>query len=274
MASFVSGLRCPTARKRKIPCLKSPESGEPDQADCTKCGFGASRKICARFSSFSIKGTPHPTTIGSYSSNSSHLVFLATASLGAIAMIALLREWNRHTSNNTNTIFCHRFWNTQLLLWQHENLQRRVRQFVSVGWVENDSSSHPSAAPTKKNYVRRPTDDDGLRSLGMLNRGLIWNDDLPIWGKIRGCFQRALDRNALSCTVTNAKQECLALLNEQISPHSIAQCDVAMNLLDLSRKVTFRATLCVFFGIQSGNFEAAGINEEAFIDAIVSYFKA
>jgi len=45
-------------------------------------------------------------------------------------------------------------------------------------------------------------------------------------------------------------------------------------MLELSRKVTFRATVAVFFGLNSCDFEAAGIKEDRFIASIVSYFKA
>jgi cytochrome P450 len=123
--------------------------------------------------------------------------------------------------------------------------------------------------PNKGNFVRRPADEEGLHELGMLHHGLIWNNDLPSWRKIRGCFQKALGEAALSRAVEVVKEECIYLLHKGAHPDG-----KSMNLLMLARKVTFRATLNVFFGLKSTDFWSSGIKEDIFIAAIVSYFKA
>eukprot|EP00978_Attheya_sp_CCMP212_P000885 scaffold1905_cov48-Attheya_sp.AAC.1 len=47
-----------------------------------------------------------------------------------------------------------------------------------------------------------------------------------------------------------------------------------MNLLSVTRKVTFRATLSTFFGVDSCDLSHLDIQEDKFIEAIVAYFKA
>lgn len=57
----------------------------------------------------------------------------------------------------------------------------------------------------KGNYVQRPASTDGLQKLGMFGRGLIWNNDLDVWKRVRGCFQRALGESALNQAAAVAK---------------------------------------------------------------------
>jgi aromatase len=127
--------------------------------------------------------------------------------------------------------------------------------------------------PNKGNFIRRPAADEGLNELGMLRHGLIWNNDIPVWRKIRGCFQKSLGETTLRCAVEVAKDECQNLLHDGTLA-DVENNGEPMNLLDLARKVTLRATLNVFFGINSSDFGSTGIKEDALIDAIVSYFKA
>lgn len=84
----------------------------------------------------------------------------------------------------------------------------------------------------KENFVRRPGAEEGINELGMLHHGLIWNNDLPVWRKIRGCFQKNLGEAALSRAVEVVKDECQDLLRHGSHPDG-----KAMSLLKLARKI-------------------------------------
>jgi len=129
--------------------------------------------------------------------------------------------------------------------------------------------------PSCKNYVQRPAEDDGLAALGMKNLGLIWNNDGRTWRMIRMCFQKNLGERQLEHAVSIVREECASLFCENLSANTrVKRTAVALNLLDMCRQITFRATIAVFFGIKSSDFERAKINENSFIAAIVAYFKA
>lgn len=142
--------------------------------------------------------------------------------------------------------------------------------------------------PLKHNYVRRPASGEGLRRLGMYERGLIWNNNLSVWNTIRDCFQKALNNAALKEAEKVVQQEAKQLLdncfvesqdneNSIVSNHentALRSQAASVDMLAISRQLTFRATLRVFFGLESLKFEEFGINEEGFIAAIVAYFKA
>lgn len=130
--------------------------------------------------------------------------------------------------------------------------------------------------PNKRNYVQRPASNEGLARLGMLNRGLIWNSDTAVWRKIRGCFQHSLGEVSLHHAVNVVKKECSVIVQNLLATQSSSHTEggTLVDLLQVCRKVTFRATLSVFFGLDSSDFDAKGIDEDTFIDTIVSYFKA
>jgi len=113
------------------------------------------------------------------------------------------------------------------------------------------------------NYVRRPASVEGLKSLGMYNRGLIWNNSIPHWKKIRACFQEALCHENINKAAYNIEIESKDLLVEG-----------EVDLMNLCRQLTFRATLHTFFGIDAREYSSKGIDELQFIQAIISYFKA
>ncbi|KAJ1566165.1 hypothetical protein HK096_004059 [Nowakowskiella sp. JEL0078] len=68
------------------------------------------------------------------------------------------------------------------------------------------AASHILEQSMAKAYRKRFATDDGLRALGMLHRGLIWNNNLESWGKVRGCFQDGLSNANLKQVPELAKQ--------------------------------------------------------------------
>ncbi|CAB9503936.1 Protopine 6-monooxygenase [Seminavis robusta] len=123
----------------------------------------------------------------------------------------------------------------------------------------------------RTNYCLRPGEDRGLQKLHMFENGLIWNNDTPKWKKIRGCFQKALGANALkhaSCIIQKEAEPTLTAHMEK------ADGKEGIDLLAICRRLTFRASLGAFFGVDSTEFAGLKVDEAAFIDAIVQYFKA
>lgn len=47
-----------------------------------------------------------------------------------------------------------------------------------------------------------------------------------------------------------------------------------VDMMSICRRLTFRATLSTFFGIEVSDYSAMGINELEYINAVVNYFKA
>jgi hypothetical protein len=125
--------------------------------------------------------------------------------------------------------------------------------------------------PSNKLYRLRPASDEGLNELGMLNRGLIWNNEISSWVKIRECFQKALKASNLkkAASVIELESDAILAVESQRVDGS-----AGVDMLEISRRLTFRVGLSVFFGIHSGDFSKRGIDEPAFISSIVAYFKA
>ena len=85
--------------------------------------------------------------------------------------------------------------------------------------------------------------------LGMLHQGLIWNNEIPTWAKVRGCFQLALNDSNIAKAVRAIKEDTSTLIRANMDKHT---CFVDM--LGICRRLTFRATLITFFGIDPSDY--------------------
>lgn len=79
----------------------------------------------------------------------------------------------------------------------------------------------------------------------MYNRGLIWNNDISSWTKIRECFQEALNHENIGKASSSIKVESKELLMEG-----------ELDMMNICRRLTFRATLYTFFGIDARDFNS------------------
>ena len=104
----------------------------------------------------------------------------------------------------------------------------------------------------------------------MKGRGLIWNNDTETWKGVRNVFRKALNKNTLDYAQKVAEREILAVVED--AKQSSNSND--LNFLDLMRKVTFRVTHYVFFGLSTCDLEKEGIVESDVISSVIQYFKA
>ncbi|KAL7553947.1 hypothetical protein ACHAWF_018846 [Thalassiosira exigua] len=140
---------------------------------------------------------------------------------------------------------------------------RKINGSVLVITKDPNIAHYIFKGKSRFNYVRRPASDEGLKRLGMYEQGLIWNNNTDIWKRIRGCFQEALNSKNIDHATSSIKTNADDILTEG-----------ALDMMNVCRRLTFRATLSTFFGISSCDYDSLGIREDQFINAIISYFKA
>ena len=146
---------------------------------------------------------------------------------------------------------------------------------VKIGGIDtlvtNSSQvAHEIFKSKGKFFTQRLGNDEGLEHLGMKGRGLIWNNDTEKWKGVRNVFRKALNKDALEEARKVAEREILAVVKEALQT-SISN---ELNFLDLMRKVTFRVTHYVFFGLSADDLKNDGIVENDVIYAVIQYFKA
>lgn len=118
-----------------------------------------------------------------------------------------------------------------------------------------------------RNYLRRPGDTYGLSMINMLDKGIIWNQDLNKFHSGRRIFERSLKDLERICNISNkvGKQWCMnqtqILANKE---------ELELDMADLAGSLTFQITLRAFFGVDSlGHAEDAAMRS-----AIKKYFEA
>jgi cytochrome P450 len=101
---------------------------------------------------------------------------------------------------------------------------------------------------SQRNYTRRPASIEGLKKLGMHNQGLIWNNNTNDWKKVRSVFQLSLNDANMEKAVDVIKKDAIDIVESSIND---AGC---VDMMSICRRLTFRATLSTFFGIESSDF--------------------
>ena len=116
------------------------------------------------------------------------------------------------------------------------------------------------------NYTSRMAEDAGLARIGMLDNGIIWNNQTEEWRKLRQYFQRSVNSHTLNMA-TKVTMESVEFAKELFP--SFHQADIGANfdLLDFLRTVTLEVTNKLMFGVDMNN-------HAELIEAIVAYFKA
>lgn len=84
--------------------------------------------------------------------------------------------------------------------------------------------------PRNKNYVERWGNEDGLRTLGMYDAGIIWNNT-NLWESQRQLFQKAINGKAIDQAVAIASDQAMQIFESA----SMKPQDV--DVLNLMRKV-------------------------------------
>ncbi|CAI2166738.1 1022_t:CDS:1 [Funneliformis geosporum] len=119
------------------------------------------------------------------------------------------------------------------------------------------------------NFISRTGNDDGLKAIGMYQKGIIWNNDVPKWTLQRRIFQSGLSSNvrkkAFDVALENARQEIKGIKATAQDNNTVPTID----LLNFLRHSTLAITLDVALGIQLDRERS-----QYLIDCIVDYFKA
>ena len=97
--------------------------------------------------------------------------------------------------------------------------------------------------------------------LGMYHQGLIWNNDLASWKKVRGCFQMSLNEVNMENAVKTIEENAILLIEAKNKTGSI-------DMMSICRQLTFRATLSTFFGINASEY-ASMVRPLSFLDLVV-----
>ena len=114
------------------------------------------------------------------------------------------------------------------------------------------------------NYTSRMAENSGLARIGMLNAGIIWNNETAEWRKLRQYFQRAVNNRALDlATKYTVDSVDFAMVLFPIFKHGGGRLD----LLAFLRTITLDVTNRLMFAVNVQNH--AGL-----IEAIVEYFQA
>jgi aromatase len=142
-----------------------------------------------------------------------------------------------------------------------------------------------------KNYEQRMGDPEGLADLGMLNTGVIWNNDThhPAcgWEITRGIFNKSLDTSTLQAAALIGVEQVHNVFDAALLSRATSAPD---DLLDLLRRITLRITLACFFGLdittkdEAGNLlplaatplvtSTSSMTEDHIIKCVVEYFAA
>jgi cytochrome P450 len=100
----------------------------------------------------------------------------------------------------------------------------------------------------QRNYTRRPATIEGLKKLGMHNQGLIWNNNTDGWKSVRSVFQLSLNDVNMEKAVGVIKSEAIGIIESSTNEAG------SIDMMSVCRRLTFRATLSTFFGIESSDF--------------------
>ena len=116
------------------------------------------------------------------------------------------------------------------------------------------------------NYTSRMAEDAGLARIGMLDNGIIWNNQTEEWRKLRQYFQRSVNSHTLNMA-TKVTMDSAEFASELFP--SFHQADIGANfdLLEFLRTVTLVATNKLMFGVDMNN-------HAELIEAIGACFKA
>jgi cytochrome P450 len=82
----------------------------------------------------------------------------------------------------------------------------------------------------------------------MHNQGLIWNNNTNDWKKVRSVFQLSLNDANMEKAVGVIKKDAIGIIESSINE------DGCVDMMSICRRLTFRATLSTFFGIESSDF--------------------
>ena len=114
------------------------------------------------------------------------------------------------------------------------------------------------------NYTSRMAENSGLARIGMLNAGIIWNNETAEWRKLRQYFQRAVNNRALDlATKYTTDSVDFAMVLFPIFKQGGGRLD----LLAFLRTITLDVTNRLMFDVNMQN-------HAELVEAIVAYFQA
>ena len=118
----------------------------------------------------------------------------------------------------------------------------------------------------QRNYQTRFGVESGLRELGMLNCGVIWNNDDKLWKCNRRSFQNGLTDSVFKDIVDQAPEHVDLVLE-----HVPRQADGTIHMMNALRWVTLNFTMVQLLGLERVEDWSQAMD---MIEAIVAYFKA